>query len=259
MFGARSKLGSDSHGAIMQLENLVGTGLVFRFGVDGNLTAGTAFGDSSFADFPDDFFNDDWVIIAMHGEGTGNVPTNITPGMSTRQIVTDFVSTGGVFTTASMGANWALGDSGYLVPVSLLSGFASPGDPISIVKTLATLPTGGLAVTGASSGGLIHLEEISIQKITGGETVAVTGIQVYTTSDTVALNQEIFKANGDSIQQAVDTGLAVGRRYTAKLNHQLASGGIVSVRALGASGAVASYRVTLRGTVIEAGASIAAA
>ena len=254
MFGARSKLGSDSHGAIMQLENLVGTGLVFRFGVDGNLTAGTAFGDSSFADFPDDFFNDDWVIIAMHGEGTGNVPTNITPGMSTRQIVTDFVSTGGVFTTASMGANWALGDSGYLVPIALLDSISGIGDPIVIQKAAGVTPTTAGAVLTGVAAGTVLIEELSVMKITGVEANGVTSL-LLTSDDTVPLNQVLRKPDGDPIAAA---DLLVGVRYTVPINWQLASGKKLTVKTTGANG-TAVYVWSVKCKAISAGASLATA
>ena len=160
----------------------------------------------------------------------------------------DAAAAGAVTTTDSL--------SGYIKQVVTLLLGAAPGKPLSIVKTIATVPTAGTDVTSVSAGGLIHLDELSVQKITGNETGNVVGLVVYT-DDAVPLNQEILKPDGIPILKMADD-LTVGKRWTVKLNHQLAVGKKVRIKAVGANAVVASYRISLKATVIGEGATLVA-
>jgi len=99
---------------ISYVKQLVDVGLAYKVIVDGSaLVANTAFDDATFATFPNDWFSAqaNWTVLVRSATQAGIVDEI--------RLITDFVSTGGVFTTADIGAAYTAADVIYIVPRSL--------------------------------------------------------------------------------------------------------------------------------------------
>ena len=190
----------------------------------------------------DDLFNAGWKIKGIKCTTAGNV------GLV--RDVTDFVTATGTVTTAAMSGTYTVGDILALAPDEILT---PGGKPISVEKTLAAINTAGNDITAVSTGGDIHIEEISVQKITAAETAnALSGI-VITSDDTVKLNQKVTTLANEDLVKAK---LSLGDRYTMKINHVLAEGKKLTIKSTGENADVASYRITVRGTALKTGAAL---
>ena len=135
----------------------------------------------------------------------------------------------------------------------------APGSPIVINKTLEDINTGGSgsSITAVSTGGTVLIDEVSIQPL-DDEDGLVTSLTLVT-DDTVPLIQELLKLDNSPIQQNLNDLLA-NKRYVNRINHPLAVGKKVYLRATGAvGGSGCDYRVILKGTVIDEGAALEAA
>ena len=238
-------------GVLIRVTEVVTTTTVFKAELLENM--GLALGTATL----DDLFNAGWKIKGIKTANNNGVIVDIT----------DFATATGAVTTAAMsGGTYVVGDVLALAPDEIM---VPIGQPVELTKTPVGVAvgtggvggarvTGGTPLSGAVAGGNIRLTRASVQVLgVAAPTGVFTGLYLSVVrAGAIILNVKFTNPDGLPFLAA---DAARGGFGIAELNHTITTGDVIKVytETVAISDTTPTFAVS--GTVLTAGASLAAA